>query len=135
MKEETSFPTFVQESLMATFIINAIEGCNMAAVNISGAFIHTDMVHGDRIVRVRLCGVLADIMVKIDPTNFVEKVVLEDGKKVIYVVLKKYIYGALIASLLFWRDMSGELVYWGFKPNLYDSCVMKNMVYGRQCTI
>ena len=53
----------------------------------------------------------------------------------IYVDLKKYLYGDLIASLLFWRDLSGALVSWGFNPNPYDSCVINKTMDGKHCTI
>ena len=59
-------------------------------------------MHSDRIVRVRLCGVLTDILVNIDPAKFPETVVLEGGQKVIYAALKKDLYGALNASVLSW---------------------------------
>ena len=53
----------------------------------------------------------------------------------IYAVPKKALYGALIASLLFWRDMSGALQSWGFEPNPYDRSVMNKTVGGKQFTI
>ena len=48
---------------------------------------------------------------------------------------KKDVYGAIIASLLFWRDMSSVLGSWGFEPNTYASCVMNKTVYRKYCTI
>ena len=53
----------------------------------------------------------------------------------IYSSLKKALYGALIAGLLFWWDMYGALGCWGFKPNPYDSCVMNKTVDKKQCKI
>ena len=53
----------------------------------------------------------------------------------IYAVLKKSLYGVLIASLLFCWDLPGLLGSWGFDTNPYDSCVMNKTVYGKQCTI
>ena len=46
----------------------------MAVTDILDALLQTDMMHGNRIVRVRICGVLADLMVKIDPEKFPEKI-------------------------------------------------------------
>ena len=125
----------MQEILVIICIINDIEGCNVAIGDIPGAFIQTDMVHRDCTVCVRICGVFADLLVKIYPSKFVEKVILEGGQKVIYVVLKKALYGALIVILLFWRDLSGALRSWGFEPNPCDICVMNKTVGGKQCTI
>ena len=60
----------------------------MAIADIPGAFLQTDMVQGDFTVRDMLYGVLADLLVKIDPSKFSNKFFLEGGKKVIYAVLK-----------------------------------------------
>ena len=62
---------------MVTCIIDAMEGRKVAVANISGSFIHTDMVHGYLIVCVRLCGVLVDFLVKLYPEKFAYKFVLE----------------------------------------------------------
>ena len=121
----------MQESLMVTYTVDAMEGHDVAISDIPGAFLQTDMVHGNHAVRVRLCGVLVNLLVKIDPSKFVQKVVMESGQKVIYAVLNKSLYGALIASLLFWRDLSGALPSWGFDPNPYASCVMNKTVGGK----
>ena len=66
-KEDTSSPTVMKEILMVTCIINVMEVGDVAVTDIPGAFLQTDMVHGDGIVCVRLCGVLADLLVKNDP--------------------------------------------------------------------
>ena len=66
-KEETILPTIMKEIFVATCIIYAMEGRDVAISDITGAFLQMDMVHGDRTVRVRLCCILSDLMVKIDP--------------------------------------------------------------------
>ena len=48
----------------------------MAVADIPGIFLQIDMVQGGRIVSVRICGVLADLLVKIELDRFAEKVVL-----------------------------------------------------------
>ena len=72
-KEETSPPTFTQEILIITYILDSMERHDMDVANIPGAFIQMDMVHGNRIVRIRLCGVLVDILVNIDPETLQKK--------------------------------------------------------------
>ena len=59
----------------------------------------------------------------------------ENGKPVLYVVLKKALYGTLRAALLFWRRLSSQLIAWGFEANPYDSCVVNKQINGKQCTI
>ena len=63
----------MQERLMVTCIIDEMEERNATITDIPGAFLHMDMVHGDHTVYVRICCVLADILVRIDPSNCVEK--------------------------------------------------------------
>ena len=58
---------------MVTCIINAMEGCDMAIADIPSGFLHTVMVLGNYTVRIRLCGVLADLLVNIYPAKFSEK--------------------------------------------------------------
>ena len=53
----------------------------------------------------------------------------------IYVKLKKALYGTLQAALLFWKDLSGYLQEMDFKLNPYDRCITKKMIDGKQCTI
>ena len=66
----------------------------------------------------------------------------EKGQKVIYGKANKVLYGALDASLLFWKDLTGIIGEWkfgndndGFILNLYDTCVAHCMINGKQCTI
>lgn len=53
----------------------------------------------------------------------------------LYVELRKALYGTLKAALLFWKRLTKELKKWGFKINAYDSCVMNKIIDGKQCTI
>jgi len=53
----------------------------------------------------------------------------------LYVRLKKALYGMLQAALLFWQLLSDTLVSWGFTINPYDQCVANKQIDGKQCTI
>ena len=50
------------------------------------------------------------------------------GTPILYVRLKKALYGLFRSSLLFYRKMRGELEAYGFKINPYDPCVGNKMV-------
>jgi hypothetical protein len=54
---------------------------------------------------------------------------------VLYIVLKKALYGTLRAALLFGRRLSAQLTEWGFEANPYDSCVANKIINEKQCTI
>jgi hypothetical protein len=58
-----------------------------------------------------------------------------NGRKILYVKLKKALYGTLRAALLFWQNLTEKLKKWGFVLNAYDTCVANKMINGKQCTI
>jgi hypothetical protein len=131
-KEETSSPTVTTESLFLSCIIDAKEGRDVATADIPGAFMQADM---NAVVYVRLTGPLAALLVRVDPKKYQKFVATENGKSVIYVRLLKALYGTMQASLLFWKDLTGELKKAGFTINPYDECVANKIVNGRQCTV
>jgi len=53
----------------------------------------------------------------------------------LYVKLKKTLYGMLQAALLFWRLLSCMLIEWGFELNTYDKFVANKKINGKQCKI
>ena len=52
-----------------------------------------------------------------------------------YVVVTKAIYGMLIASVLWYKKLRGDLLSLGFRFNSYDPCVANRNVNGAQQTI
>ena len=67
----------------------------------------------------RLYRVLAEMLLDICPKKYGDKIVIEQGKKLIYEVLKHALYGVLIIYLLFWRDLVRKLKSWGFHTKPY----------------
>jgi hypothetical protein len=131
-KDETSSPTVAIESVMLSCTIDAKEGRDVATADIPGAFMQTDM---DGTVHMMLEGKMAELLVKIDPKLYRKYLMTKNGKPIMYVQLKKALYGTLQAALLFWKDLSKKLVAWGFKINPYDWCVANKTIQGKQCTI
>jgi hypothetical protein len=80
-------------------------------------------------------GTMAELLVKLDPNLYRKYIQIKKGKPVMYVQLKKALYGTLQASLLFWKDLSGKLRKWGFEVNPYDWCVANKTINGKQCTM
>ena len=69
------------------------------------------------------------MMVHIAPQIYLPYVKMDKkGMPILYVRLKKAMYGLLRSSLLFYRKLRGELEAYGFKINPYDPCVGKKMV-------
>ena len=50
------------------------------------------------------------------------------GTHILYVRLKKALYGLLRSSLIFYIKLCGELEAYGFRINTYDPCVGKKNV-------
>ena len=84
-------------------------------------------------VHMLLEGTIAELIVKLEPSLYREFVWRnKHGKPMLYVKLKKALYGTL---LLFWRLLSDTLVDWVFKLNDYDKCVANKTIIRKQCTI
>jgi Reverse transcriptase (RNA-dependent DNA polymerase) len=131
-KEDASSPTVAIESLMLSCVIDAEEERDVTTVDIPGAFMQADM---EDTVHMKMEGKMAELLVRIDPKLYRKFVQMENGKMVLYVELKKALYGTLKAALLFWRLLSTKLSGWGFTANPYDSCVMNKEINGKQCTV
>ena len=61
-----------------------------------------------------LKGKTAELIIKLDPKLY-RKYIWENKKEkpMLYVKLKKALYGTLQAALLFWRLLSDTLIEWG----------------------
>ncbi|MGL4350555.1 MAG: reverse transcriptase domain-containing protein, partial [Plesiomonas shigelloides] len=95
-KEEASSPTVSIESILLTCVIDAEEERDVATADIPGAFMQADM---DEVVYMRLEGTMVDLLLKIDPDRYGPWVFYENGKKVLYVLLLKALYGTVRAAL------------------------------------
>jgi len=81
-------------------------------------------------------GTIAELIVKLEPSLYRKHIwYTQRGKPMLYVQLKKALYGTLQAALLFWRLLSHTLKEWGFEINAYDQCVANKIIEGKQCTI
>ena len=133
-KSDSSSPTAALESLMISATIDAHEGRDVATVDIPGAFLQTAQ-DDDEIIHVKLRAEMATLLAETNPEKYKPYLRMENGKPIIYMKLKKCLYGTLRASLQFWKDLSGVLQEWGFELNEYDKCVANKMIRGKQCTI
>ena len=100
-REDATSPTAATMSVMLTAVIDALEGREVAVVDVPGAFMQADM---DELVHVRFTGKMVDLLLEIDPEMYGPCVVIEKGEKVIYIELLKARYGTLRAARLFWES-------------------------------
>ena len=117
---------------MLTAKIDALEGRDVAVVDIPGEYLSADM---DDEVHVVFRGTLAEMMVMADPALYQPFVSYETGKPVLYVRIQKALYGRLKNALLFYEKLVGYLEAYGFKINPYEPCVANKMIGGKQLTV
>ena len=60
-------------------------------------------------VNVKLEGSLAELWTKIDSKRYDEYLYINNGNPTMYVKLKKVLYGALQAAMLFWKNLTKTL--------------------------
>ena len=104
-KEEVSLPTAQQESLIITMMIDAKEGRDVAIADVVGAYLLALM---DDYVLVKLTGEPVETMCKISE-KYEEYVTMEGGKRVLYLQLKKALYGCMQSAILWYDTFKGCL--------------------------
>jgi hypothetical protein len=137
-KEDSASPTASLESIYLTAIIDAKEGRDVMSCDIPNAFIQAQMPKledgGERVI-MKLSGLLLDLLVELAPELYGPYVVMENGKKVLYLVVLRALYGMLVAALLWYRKFRSDLEEIGFEFNPYDPCVANRLVEGKQQTV
>jgi hypothetical protein len=83
----------------------------------------------------KITGVLVDMLVDINPILYGPCTVYEKGRKVFYVQILRAIYGMLLARVLWYNKLQGELEGVGFIFNSYIPCVMNRTKKGSQHTV
>ena len=125
------------ESHLITAVINTKQGRDIITTDIPNTFVQRDIQdkpNGEKII-MKIQETLVNMLVDISPNNYQAFVQHKANQKILYVEMKKALYGMLQSSLLyykkFWKDLEGQ----GFKINPYDPCVANRTVEGTQHTI
>ena len=119
------------ESLILSLIIDAKEGRDVATADTVGEYLLANMKD---YVLVKLTGKSVDIMCGVS-AEYEKYVGIENGKRVLYLRLKKELYGCMQSAILWYDTIKGCLEELGFKVNAYDRCVANKTINGKQCTI
>ena len=132
-KEDGSSPTVGTESLFLSLVIDAHEGRYVVTADVVETFLLADMVE---FTVVKIDGPMVTYLVRANPSKFGPFVEYEKGRKVIFLKLKKALYGCIQSSLLWWKLLTTTLIEkMGFTLNPYDLCVANKMVNGSQLTV
>ena len=111
---------------MITLVIDAVEERDVATADVPGAYLHAEMPSGKRIF-LKLVGMYVDIMIRVNP-EFEQYVVMENGKKVLYMRVLWALYGCLESALLWYELYTETLSKHGFVINPYDRCVANKVI-------
>ena len=132
-KDEATAPTVSPDAIFVQATVYAHEHRDVATCDIPGAFLQAD---NPDYVLMRLDGILAELMVQVDPKLYRKYVTANaKGKTVLYVQLEKAVYGMMKSALLFYRKLVADLVSLGYELNPYDPCVANKNINGKQMTI
>ena len=82
----------------------------------------------------KFTGESVDILCQTD-SSYKKFVTIENGRKVIYVKLKKALYGCVTSALLWYELFTDTLKKMGFELNEYEPCIANKIINGKQCTI
>jgi hypothetical protein len=123
-KAETASPTVHTDSIIFTAIIDATERRIVVVTDVIGAYLNANI---DEFLLLNMEGEQVDVLCKID-SKYGDYVTVEKGKKVLYLVLKKALYGCLQSALLWYKIFSITLMEIGFKLNSYDLCVANSII-------
>ena len=101
-REEARSSTLSLEALTMSLTIDAHERRKVTVFDVSGTYLQTDLPE-DKFVLLMLEDQFVDIMCSINP-EYSAHVRMEGGKKLLYLRIKKVVYG-MIKSTLLWYDL------------------------------
>jgi len=137
LRDKAASPTAISESVFITSSIEAKEDRDVMTCDIPNAFVQTEIKNqeiGERII-MKIRGTLLEILIEIYPEKYSEYIVEEDGRRTLYVVMLKALYGMMMSSLLYYLKFREDLEGIGFLVNPYDPCVANRIVKDRQHTV
>jgi hypothetical protein len=136
-QDKVASPTALTESHLITAVIKVKQGRDMITANIPNAFVQMDMTNKSNnektIMKIR--GTLVDMLVDINPMIYHDYVLYKGKNKILYVEMKKVLYGVLQSSLLYYKKFRKDLEGIGFVVNPYDPCVANRIINGSQHTV
>ena len=137
-REEATSPTASLEGIFLTATIDAKEKRDVMTADIPNAFIQASIPAtkaGEERVIMKLTGALLDLLVQEAPSVYGPYVVIENGRRVLYLRVLKALYGMLVAALLWYRKFREDLESQGFVFNPYDPCVANRWVSHKKHTV
>jgi hypothetical protein len=105
-------------------------------VDIPNAFVQTRVENDKDLAFIKICRVLVEILVEIDPDVYKSYVSRDKkGMKQLLVQCQNALYGTMDASLLYYHKFVKSLTDIGFIVNPYDPFVANKIIEGKQMII
>ena len=106
LPEDATSPTVSSDAVLLSCMWDVHEGRFVATADVPGAFLHSDMIE---LVYVVVDGVLVDMLIQSNPKykKFVHTT--RDGKRLVYLKLRKALYGTVTAARLFFENITDKL--------------------------
>ena len=105
-------PTVSTEGMTLTLAVDAAEKRFVSVCDIDGAYLHA---HMDEFVIMVFEGHMAEMLVRACPMYKKFLHVTKDGKKILYVRLKRALYGCIRSAMLWWKMLLEFLIKEGYK--------------------
>ena len=136
-KEDIASPTAAPESAVITSVVDAYERREVATVDVPNAFMqaHIDTKPGDPRVVLVTRGDVVDMLCKLDPKLYEPFVEHKKGKKVLFLIVHRAVYGLVQSPMLWYKKWREDIESQGFKVNPYDPCVANKEVRGANLTL
>ena len=123
------------EALITTAVIDAKQNRDVITLDIPNAFVQTPVPESDEKVIMRITDLLVDHLENLFPSTYKQCVTIENQTKIIYVEMKKALYGMLLSSFLFYKHFRKDHESIGSKINPYEICVANRKIKGHEQTV
>ena len=131
LREDATSPTIQLESLIISLLIDAKENRDVTVSDVVGVYLLAKMK--DHVI-MKLTGKAVDVFCSANE-KYKKFLMMEKGRKVIYLRILRALYGCIQSALLWYNTFVEKLSKDGFTLNRYDPCVANKMIDGSQCTI
>lgn len=131
LMEEYSSPTISLYALVASCVMDAIEGRSVITCDLPAAFLQGNYHQEEgKECYLKFKGVMVEMICKIN-LAFQRKVVeTHCGQRLLYGQLEKTVYGTLLGTIILYQKLSNQLTKWGFEMNPYNKCTFNKTVNG-----
>ena len=132
-KDEIESPTASTAAIMTVAQIAAKEGRHVSVGDVGTAYLNAYMPSGDpnRHVHILIEKDIASIIIEVDSTYTQFR--RPDGRMLVR--LRKALYGCIESAKLWYSEITGTLIGWGFTANPRDPCILNKTVRGVQLTV